>query len=49
MRINITQKPISLKINIAILAKLDAYCEKNGIKRNAAINAAIAKMIGATR
>lgn len=48
MKKNITQKPISLKINIETLAKLNEYCEKSGYSRNGIINKAIDAYLGVT-
>lgn len=48
MRKNVTQKPISLKINIELLAKLNEFCEKSGSPRNGVINKAIAAYLDST-
>lgn len=48
MRKNITQKPMSLKINIETLAKLNEYCEESGYSKNGVINKAIDYYLGTT-
>jgi hypothetical protein len=42
----ITQKGINYKIDIALLAALNEYCEENNLMRNRIINEAVAKYIG---
>ena len=49
MRVNITQKPMSFKIDLDILPRLEAYCSAKKLKKNAVINQAIKKFLGATK
>lgn len=45
MRINVTQKPMSFRIDLDLITPLDVYCKARGIKKNRAINEAIGKML----
>lgn len=45
MKTAITQKAISLKIDLDLLPQLDQYCVDHNIKRNKAINQAVEKMV----
>lgn len=48
MRVNKTQKAMSFRIDLKLLPLLEQYCQANDVKKNRAINEAIAKMVGAT-
>lgn len=48
MRINVTQKPMSFRIDLDLITPLDVYCKARGIKKNRAINEAIEKMLSDT-
>lgn len=45
MRINVTQKPMSFRIDLDLITPLNEYCKARDIKKNRAINEAIGKML----
>lgn len=49
MKKNITQKAISVKLDLELIEPLEQYCASQHLKKNKAINIAIAHMVGATR
>lgn len=49
MKKNVTQKAMSLKINLETLDKLSEYCQKTGYSKNGTINKAIDFYLGGTK